>query len=30
MPMGFESSRDAVNRVLGVLNETAQAMRQLL
>lgn len=30
MPMGFESSRDAVHRVLGVLNETAQAMRQLL
>ena len=27
MPMGRESSQDAVNRVLGVLNETAYAMR---
>ena len=27
MPMGRESGKDAVNRVLGVLNETAQAMR---
>ena len=30
MPMGHESSEDAVQRVLGVLNETAQAMRQLI
>ena len=27
MPMGREASQDAVNRVLGVLNETAYAMR---
>jgi IclR family transcriptional regulator, pca regulon regulatory protein len=27
MPIGREASQDAVNRVLGVLNETAQAMR---
>jgi IclR family pca regulon transcriptional regulator len=30
MPMGQESAQDAVARVLGVLNETAQAMRPLL
>jgi len=30
MPMGHESSEDALNRVLGVLSETAQAMRQLV
>ncbi len=30
MPMGHESSEDAVKRVLGVLKETAQAMRQLI
>jgi IclR family pca regulon transcriptional regulator len=30
MPMGQESAQDAVTRVLGVLNETAQAMRPLL
>jgi len=30
MPMGQESAQDAVGRVLGVLNETAQAMRPLL
>jgi len=30
MPRGHESSEDALNRVLGVLSETAQAMRQLV
>jgi IclR family transcriptional regulator, pca regulon regulatory protein len=30
MPMGHESSEDAVGRVLGVLNQTAQAMRNLI
>lgn len=30
MPMGHESSEDAVARVLSVLNETAQAMRHLI
>ncbi len=30
MPMGHESSDDAVKRVLPVLNETAQAMRNLI
>ncbi len=30
MPMGHESSEDAVARVLPVLNETAQAMRNLI
>lgn len=30
MPMGHESADDALKRVLGVLNETAQAMRQLI
>jgi IclR family pca regulon transcriptional regulator len=30
MPMGHESSEDAVRRVLNVLNETAQGMRQLV
>ncbi len=30
MPMGHESSEDAVSRVLGVLNQTAQAMRNLI
>lgn len=30
MPMGHESSEDAVKRVLSVLNETAQAMRNLI
>lgn len=30
MPMGHESSEDVVTRVLGVLNETAQAMRNLI
>lgn len=30
MPMGHESSEDAVRRVLGVLSETAQAMRHLV
>jgi IclR family pca regulon transcriptional regulator len=30
MPMGHESSDDAVRRVLGVLRETAQAMRPLM
>ena len=30
MPMGHESTEDAVARVLSVLSETAQAMRQLI
>ncbi len=30
MPMGHESSEDAVSRVLSVLQETAQAMRNLI
>jgi IclR family pca regulon transcriptional regulator len=30
MPMGHESSEDAVTRVLSVLSETAQAMRNLI
>jgi IclR family pca regulon transcriptional regulator len=30
MPMGHESSEDALARVLSVLNETAQAMRHLI
>lgn len=30
MAMGHESTKDAVKRVLGVLNETAQAMRPLI
>ena len=30
MPMGHESSEDAVRRVLNVLSETAQAMRNLI
>jgi len=30
MPMGHESSEDAVKRVLSVLSETAQAMRSLI
>ena len=30
MPMGHESSEDAVKRVLPVLQETARAMRNLL
>jgi len=30
MPMGHESSEDAVARVLPVLRETAQAMRNLI
>ena len=30
MPMGHESAEDALARVLGVLTETAQAMRQLV
>ena len=30
MPMGHESSEDAVERVLSVLSETAQAMRNLI
>jgi IclR family pca regulon transcriptional regulator len=30
MPMGHESSDDAVRRVLNVLSETAQAMRHLI
>jgi IclR family pca regulon transcriptional regulator len=30
MPMGHESSEDAVKRVLSVLSETAQAMRNLI
>ena len=30
MPMGHESSEDAVARVLSVLSETAQAMRNLI
>ena len=30
MPMGHESSEDAAARVLSVLNETAQAMRNLI
>jgi IclR family pca regulon transcriptional regulator len=30
MPMGHESADDALARVLGVLTETAQAMRQLV
>jgi IclR family transcriptional regulator, pca regulon regulatory protein len=30
MPMGQESSEDAVRRVLAVLQETARAMRNLL
>lgn len=30
MPMGHESSEDAVRRVLGVLRETAQSMRPLM
>jgi hypothetical protein len=30
MPMGHESSEDAVRRVLGVLRETAQVMRPLM
>ncbi len=30
MPMGHESSQDTVNRVLSVLKETAQAMRNLI
>ena len=30
MPMGRESSEDAVARVLSVLSETAQAMRNLI
>jgi DNA-binding IclR family transcriptional regulator len=30
MPMGHESSEDAVRRVLNVLSETAQGMRQLV
>ena len=30
MPIGHESSEDAVTRVLSVLNETAQAMRHLI
>ncbi len=30
MPMGQEPAEEAVRRVLGVLNETAQAMRQLV
>ena len=30
MPMGHESREDAVRRVLSVLSETAQAMRNLI
>ena len=30
MPMGSESTEDAVRRVLAVLQETARAMRNLL
>ena len=30
MPMGHESSEDAVGRVLSVLSETAQAMRNMI
>jgi IclR family pca regulon transcriptional regulator len=30
MPMSHESADDALARVLGVLTETAQAMRQLV
>jgi IclR family pca regulon transcriptional regulator len=30
MPMGHESSEDAVRRVLNVLSETAQGMRHLV
>ncbi len=30
MPMGHESSQDAVKRVLPVLQETARAMRNLI
>jgi IclR family pca regulon transcriptional regulator len=30
MPMGYESTEDAAQRVLGVLRETAQAMRNLV
>lgn len=30
MPMGFETSQESVSRVLPVMNETAQAMRNLI